>query len=396
MSESVPLSALLSRALVAFTIELDNTWESRTPHRTTRFGGPRGAVYATSLVCWSNFMRAVPEQGVSIAELERTVRARLPLDGMRRWRYVTIAPDPGDQRARVPRREWRITPTRAGLGAQSVWRGLPEEIEQRWTRRFGASAVAGLREDLEALVRGLRLTDLPQWLTGHYGGYAGQELEFSRGTPAAAPDEWPLPFSALLSQVLQGLALEYETDSPAPLSYSANVLRLLGEDGIRVSGLPERSGVAIEPLRVALRILAKRRFIAVGPEPGRGTIQAGAAARARTRRAGPVSRPAGRARGRLAAARRRRHARAAAHDPRGDRHRARRRAGADVAGPRAPARELAQSRPRARRPPGLPDAPSERPSRRRLRLRHPTEPEIVRSPVCRLPDGKRTTIEELQ
>ena len=270
MSESVPLSALLSRALVAFTIELDNTWESRTPHRTTRFGGPRGAVYATSLVCWSNFMRAVPERGVSIAELERTVRARLPLDGMRRWRYVTIAPDPGDQRARVPRREWRITPTLAGLGAQSVWRGLPEEIEQRWTRRFGASAVAGLREDLEALVRGLRLTDLPQWLTGHYGGYTGQELEFSRGTPAAAPHEWPLPFSALISQVLQGLALEYETGSPAPLSYSANVLRLLGEDGIRVSGLPERSGVAIEPLRVALRILAKRRFIAVGPEPGAG------------------------------------------------------------------------------------------------------------------------------
>ena len=70
--------------------------------------------------------------------------------------------------------------------------------------------------------------------------------------------------------MLQGLALEYETDSPAPLSYSANVLRLLGEDGIRVSGLPERSGVAIEPLRVALRILAKRRFIAVGPEPGAG------------------------------------------------------------------------------------------------------------------------------
>ncbi|HEY3774915.1 MAG TPA: hypothetical protein VGL69_18065 [Solirubrobacteraceae bacterium] len=270
MSESVPLSALLSRALVAFTIELDNTWESRTPHRTTRFGGPRGAVYATSLVCWSNFMRAVPDQGVSIAELERTVRARLPLDGMRRWRYVTIAPDPGDQRARVPRREWRITPTLAGLGAQSVWRGLPEEIEQRWARRFGASTVAGLREDLEALVRGLRLTDLPQWLTGHYGGYAGQELEFSRGTPAAAPDEWPLPFSALLSQVLQGLALEYETDSPAPLSYSANVLRLLGEDGIMVSGLRERSGIAIEPLRVALRILAKRRFIGVGPEPGAG------------------------------------------------------------------------------------------------------------------------------
>jgi hypothetical protein len=270
MSESVPLSVLLSRALVAFTIELDNTWEARTPHRTTRFGGPRGAVYATSLVCWSNFMRSVPEDGVAVAELERTVRARLPLDGMRRWGYVTIAPDPDPGRAKVPRRDWRITPTPAGVSAQAVWRGLPDEIEQRWAQRFGPGAVAGLREDLEALVRGLGLADLPQWLTGHHGGYAGQELEWSRGAPPAAPDEWPSPLSALLSQALQGFVLEYEVDSPAPLSYSANVLRLLGEDGIKVSGLPRRSGVAIEPLQVALGILAKRKFIALGPEPGAG------------------------------------------------------------------------------------------------------------------------------
>ena len=230
MTESLPLSALLSRALVAFTIELDNAWESRTPQRTTLFGGPPGAVYATSLACWSNFMRSVPEQGVSVAELEGRVRARLALDGMRRWRYVTIAPE----RAKARRRDWLITPTTAGLHAQSVWRGLPEEIEQRWAERFGVGAVTGMREDLEALVRGLGLTDLPQWLTGHYGGWAGQELEFVRGTPAAAQAEWPLPLSALLSQVLQGFALEYEADSPAAL---------------------------------------KRRFIAVGSDPAAGRFR---------------------------------------------------------------------------------------------------------------------------
>jgi hypothetical protein len=32
---------------------------------------------------WSNFRRAVPEDGVPAAELERRVQARLPLDGMR-------------------------------------------------------------------------------------------------------------------------------------------------------------------------------------------------------------------------------------------------------------------------------------------------------------------------
>ena len=273
MSESLPLNALLSRALVAFTIEFDNTWESRMPNRTTRFGGPRGAVYAASLAMWSNFMRAVPEEGVSTAELERRVRARLPLDGMRRWKYVTIAPDPDPERARVPRRDWRITPTPVGVKAQAVWRGLPEEIEQRWRERFGAGAAAALRADLEQLVGGLGLADLPQWLTGHYGGYAGQKLEWNRQPPSAAAEERPLPLSALLCQVLQAFALEYEAESDAPLSYSANILRLLDEDPIKVAELPHRSGVGGEALRVAVQILAKRKFIAVGSDPSGGRFK---------------------------------------------------------------------------------------------------------------------------
>jgi len=273
MSESLPLSALMSRALVAFTIELDNTWESRMPHRTTRFGGPRGAPYAVSLARWSNFMRAVPEEGVPVAELERRVRARLPIDGMRRWRYVTIAPDPDCGRDRVPQRDWLITPTTVGLQAQSVWRELPAEIERRWADRFGVDAVAGIRANLEEVVRALTLADLPQWITGHYGGYAGQNLEFNRQAPAAGADEWPLPLSALLCQSLQAFAVEYEADSDAPLSYSANVLRLLDEGGIRVAELPCRSGVAVEPLRVALKILIQRRFIAVGSNRGGGRLK---------------------------------------------------------------------------------------------------------------------------
>jgi hypothetical protein len=270
MNESLPLSALLSRAVVAFTIELDNAWETRMPHRTTRFGGPRRAPYAVSLALWSNFMRAVPEQGVSIAELERRVRARLPLDGMRRWKYVTIAPDPDSERDRVPRREWRITPTPIGLRAASVWRGLPEEIERRWGDRFGTRAIAAIRSDLEEIARGLGLADLPQWITGHYGGYAGEKLEYNREPPTAGDDEWPLPLSALLCQPLQAFALEYEAQSEAPLSYSANVLRLLDADDVTIAELPRRSGVAIEPLRVALKILAKRRFIVLGADPGGG------------------------------------------------------------------------------------------------------------------------------
>jgi hypothetical protein len=38
MDEPLPFTALLSFALVAFTIEADNAVESQTPHRTTRQG----------------------------------------------------------------------------------------------------------------------------------------------------------------------------------------------------------------------------------------------------------------------------------------------------------------------------------------------------------------------
>lgn len=40
---SLPLPALLSQAFVAFTIECDNEFEHRMPHRTTRFASTPGA-----------------------------------------------------------------------------------------------------------------------------------------------------------------------------------------------------------------------------------------------------------------------------------------------------------------------------------------------------------------
>ena len=85
------------------------------------------------------------------------------------------------------------------------------------------------------------MTDLPQSLTVHYGGYAEGALEYNREPPRADPEEWPLPLSALPSQVLQGFAVAYEAGSDASLSYSANVLRLLDERGVKLADLPSRS-----------------------------------------------------------------------------------------------------------------------------------------------------------
>ena len=92
----------------------------------------------------------------------------------------------------------------------------------------------------------------------------------NRRRRAPTSGRWGL--SALLSQLLQAFALAYEADSDASLSYSANVLRLLDEDGVQIARLPRRSGIAPESLRVAVGILAKREFIAVGSDPGGGRL----------------------------------------------------------------------------------------------------------------------------
>jgi hypothetical protein len=60
------LSALLSQALVAFTIELDNEFEHLMPHRTTSHGAPgtvQGAPWLVSMVMWCNCMRLLRPEG---------------------------------------------------------------------------------------------------------------------------------------------------------------------------------------------------------------------------------------------------------------------------------------------------------------------------------------------
>jgi hypothetical protein len=98
---SLPLSALLSHTLVAFTIEFDNEFEHQMPHRTTSHGSTRGSIQApwlVSLVMWSNCMQFVGEKGVSVGDLEALARTKTNLNGMERWGYTVVTPDPADTR----------------------------------------------------------------------------------------------------------------------------------------------------------------------------------------------------------------------------------------------------------------------------------------------------------
>ena len=88
------MPTLLSQALVAFTIEFDNEFEHRMPHRTTISKSlvSRGAPWLVSLAMDSNFMRVVGENGLTIGGLKRLARVVKPLlAGTERWGYTSLS-----------------------------------------------------------------------------------------------------------------------------------------------------------------------------------------------------------------------------------------------------------------------------------------------------------------
>jgi hypothetical protein len=91
---ALPLSALLSQALVAFTIEFDNEAEHRLPHRTTSHGtsshGDEDPTWLVSLAMWENCMRYVTGDPITVRDLETRARTRTNLDGMRRWGCIPV------------------------------------------------------------------------------------------------------------------------------------------------------------------------------------------------------------------------------------------------------------------------------------------------------------------
>ncbi len=282
MDVHLPLPALLSRALVAFTIEFDNEAERQMQHRTTNHGlknhgstkkGPTaGALHApwlVSMVMWSNCMRFVGEKGVTVRELETLARANTNLNGMERWGYIVIGPDPADRRSKPPHSDWLIRATPAGRKAQEIWRPLFSVIEKRWQARFGKEDIGHLRESLMALINQIDI-ELPDCLPILGYGLFSRGRDHQRSAPAsvaATVTEPPLP--ALLSKVLLAFAIEFERDSEVSLAISANVLRLVDPEGVRVKDLPRLASVSKEAIAMSVSFLEKRGYATVMPEsPG--------------------------------------------------------------------------------------------------------------------------------
>ncbi len=239
---TLPLSALLSRALVAFTIEFDNEFEHRMPHRTAR--GPaahsgRGP-WLVSMAMWSNFMRYLDADRTPLGEVEDLV-ALTNLGGMQRWGYVTVDGD-------------AVGPTTAGRQAQEIWQPLAAEIEGRWRERYGDDVIEHLRQALA----GHAHPALPRYLPVIA---VSQPDRTDRRLAEHHRDDDDLDLSVLLSRALMAHIRDFERDSRLSLPLSANVLRALREPSVRVRDLPLLAGVAKEQVSLSVGFLEKRECL---------------------------------------------------------------------------------------------------------------------------------------
>jgi methyltransferase (TIGR00027 family) len=276
--EDLPLSVLLSQALVAFTIEADNETEHRLPHRTQDHGlapgSPTGAPWLTSLLMYANCLRHLPDEGITVAALAGRARTGTNLDGMRRWRYVTFTPAPEPGQGKRPRPDAVIAPTAWGIEARETWRAVTDEVESRWRDRLGAEEFAALRAALSGVVENLD-PDLPDCLPVlGYGLRTSREPrdQATGQRVATAPPADPapvadLPLWALLARTLIAFARQYEAEPGPSLAVSANIVRVLTADGVRTKDIPALGGVSREAVSMAIGLLRKYGVVTEGPDP---------------------------------------------------------------------------------------------------------------------------------
>jgi methyltransferase (TIGR00027 family) len=272
----LPLSALLSQALVALTIEIDNEAEHRLPHRTTNYGARGDGPWLTSLAMFENCLRFVTDQPITVGELEILARTGTNLDGMRRWGYITIDGTSKKTRKTRPGPGAVLRATARGLRARETWLPLPGLIEQRWRERYGAEPIGRLRHRLEDIAAQID-PGLPDTLPilGHTLVSRGPDpaLPPRPGEPGE-PGVTALPLSALLSRVLLAFALDYERESEQSLAIGANLLRVLGPGPTRLRDLPPLTGLSKEAVAWAMGALLRGRLAVEEPDPAasRGRI----------------------------------------------------------------------------------------------------------------------------
>jgi hypothetical protein len=269
-----PLSALLSQALVAYTVELDNNFELGM----SRAGFPGARL---SLVVWTNLLRFIPEKdGISVRDLQTTSlgsedRLRFQLGCLERWGFIYFQqgrndPAGSQMRSEVKRdgwgsgrgikQTWVVHLARRGRLAVSIWPKVWPEAEERWKQRFGAG-YAKLYGALQEIEQNREL-ELPLGLPGG-GNVPWSEVyppRKSQGEEAA-----DIPLSALLSRVLLMFTIEFDQRSGVPITLCANTIRVLNDyTGVRLGDLPRLTGCPPEASDIGWFL---KRFVVVESDP---------------------------------------------------------------------------------------------------------------------------------
>lgn len=255
MKSSPSLSALLSQVLVAFVIEFDNEFERQVPHRTTKYGAtgdPRKVPWLVSMPVWFRFLRFVPAEGVTIGELQTASgfdrrQMKIWLTRVSNWwSYVSVEPN------------GVIRPAQGGEKALRVWSGLSDVIEERWAERFG-QPLADLRNALSTVVKQL---DLKVFSNVH---------TLRRDRPEAplrisSNDRSVQILPVLLGNMLEAFETEYEEQAKLELALSANLLRVIEGQGVRIRDLPRLTGISKEATALLLKSAEKRGYVIVESE----------------------------------------------------------------------------------------------------------------------------------
>jgi DNA-binding MarR family transcriptional regulator len=256
-SDHRPLLTPLSQAFVAFTIEVDNEFESWMPHRTAADRGNPAVPgpFLTSLTFWSNYLRHLPDDGCTVRELARragdgksSIASRL--HELHRWGYVRVHPGEGNAAERL------VTLTKNGTLARECWAPLESVVEDRWSARLGASTIAGLRAELAQLPVG---TGLPL-------GFPILAWDRARGFRAAEPTETP-GLSTLLARAILAMAIDFDARSSMSLATTQLLVGILAEP-TPIRELPLRAGISKEAIAIEVGRL-RRGGLATVSVPGK-------------------------------------------------------------------------------------------------------------------------------
>jgi hypothetical protein len=266
---NLPLSSLLSRIFVAFTIEADTMFELEMPHRTAlsrRAGAPPSGPWLVSAVMHFTCFKHLGDGPLTIDEVRARARAPTNIDGVRRWGYVKLAPPVGSRSAK-PGPQWMMTLTPAGRKAAEIWPGVFDRVFERWSCRIGSEGMDQLHGALTAIAT---LTDrgLPECLPILARGFScGQRVDVSDpwAQPVGVDD---MPFYAALSRVLLAYALTFDARASISLALSANLLRIQNSGPVPLKLLPVLSGVSKEAVAMGMSWLVKQSLAEVQVEGG--------------------------------------------------------------------------------------------------------------------------------